>query len=151
MANAFKWDYSKIKNFPEGGTIQRSGNGLIVIRRKTVYDSTIKRGKDAKREYLGRVVDGVFYSREEYAQKFQKGGVPRRVPLIAPVESLEVPEAFKSLSDEEFAQLLTLNLQQKKRDHLVALFLMPAVGRFSARVSRSNNYTQTVNKSIFCL
>ena len=53
MANAFKWDYSKIKNFPEGGTIQRSGNGLIVIRRKTVYDSTIKRGKDAKREYLG--------------------------------------------------------------------------------------------------
>ena len=46
---------------------------------------------------------------------------------------------------------LTLNLQQKKRDHLVALFLMPAVGRFSARVSRSNNYTQTLNKSIFCL
>ena len=98
MANATKWDYSKIKNFPEGGTIQRSGNGLIVIRRKTVYDPSIKRGKDAKREYLGRVVDGVFYSREEYAQKFQKGGVPRRVPLIAPVESLDVPEAFKSLA-----------------------------------------------------
>lgn len=29
------------------------------------------------------------------------------MPLIAPVESLDVPEAFKSLSDEEFAQLLT--------------------------------------------
>lgn len=60
MAKATKWDYSKIKNFPEGGTIQRSGNGLIVIRRKTVYDPAIKRGKDAEREYLGRVVDGVF-------------------------------------------------------------------------------------------
>ena len=56
MANAFKWDYSKIKNFPEGGTIQRSGNGLIVIRRKTVYDPTIKRGKDAKREYLACIL-----------------------------------------------------------------------------------------------
>lgn len=106
MAKATKWDYSKIKNFPEGGTIQRSGTGLIVIRRKTVYDPEIGRGRDASREYLGRVVDGVFYSRDEYAQKFQKGGVPRRVPLIAPVESLEVPEAFKSLTDEEFGQLL---------------------------------------------
>ena len=106
MAKAKKWDYSKIKNFPEGGTIQRSGTGLIVIRRKTVYDPKIGRGRDASREYLGRVVDGVFYSRDEYAQKFQKGGVPRRVPLIAPVESLEVPEAFKSLTDEEFSQLL---------------------------------------------
>lgn len=72
MANTSKWDYSKIKNFPEGGTIQRSGNGLIVIRRKTVYDPTIKRGKDAKREYLGRVVDGVFTVERSTPRSFKK-------------------------------------------------------------------------------
>ena len=55
MAKATKWDYSKIKNFPEGGTIQRSGTGLIVIRRKTVYDPRIGRGRDASREYLGKL------------------------------------------------------------------------------------------------
>lgn len=106
MKKATKWDYSKIQNFPAGGTIQRSGENLIVIRRKTIYDPAIGRGKDAEREYLGRVVDGVFYPREEYRLKFQKGGVPRRIPLIPPVSSLGVPEAFKNLSDKEFAQLL---------------------------------------------
>lgn len=106
MKKPTKWDYSKIQNFPEGGTIQRSGQQLIVIRRKTVYDPGIGRGKDAEREYLGRVVDGIFYPREEYRLKFQKGGIPRRVPLIPPVSSLSIPEAFKNLSDEEFAQLL---------------------------------------------
>ena len=100
------WDYSSIKNFPEGATIQRNGEALIVIRRKTIYDPTIGRGKDASREYLGRVVDGVFYSRDEYRLKFQKGGKPRRVPLIPHVSTLGVPEAFKSLSDDELKQLL---------------------------------------------
>ncbi|MCK0515567.1 hypothetical protein MXE38_12070 [Anaerobiospirillum sp. NML120448] len=56
-----KWDYSRIKNFPRGATIQRNGDALIVIRRKIIYDPTIGRGKDGAREYLGRVVDGVFY------------------------------------------------------------------------------------------
>ena len=101
-----KWDYSSIKNFPEGGTIQRQGDAFIVIRRKTIYDPTIGRGKDATREYLGRVVDGVFYSREEYRLRFQKGGKPRRVPLIPHVSTLGVPDAFKSLSDDELKQLL---------------------------------------------
>ena len=32
----------------------------------------IGRGKDGAREYLGRVVDGVFYSREEYPLKVPK-------------------------------------------------------------------------------
>ena len=87
MAKATKWDYSKIKNFPEGGTIQRSGTGLIVIRRKTVYDPRIGRGRDASREYLGRVVDGVFYSRDEYAQKFgycsfRVGSLRRSSPFL---------------------------------------------------------------------
>ena len=48
----------------------------------------------------------------------------------------------------------SLNLEfatEEARSPGRAFFLMPAVGRFSARVSRSNNYTQTVNKSIFCL
>ena len=101
-----KWDYSSIKNFPQGATIQRNGDALIVIRRKIIYDPTIGRGKDGAREYLGRVVDGVFYSREEYRLKFQKGGKPRRVPLIPHVSTLGVPEAFKSLSDDELKQLL---------------------------------------------
>ena len=100
------WDYSSIKNFPQGATIQRNGEALIVIRRKTIYDPKIGRGKDGAREYLGRVVDGVFYSREEYRLKFQKGGKPRRVPLIPHVSTLGVPEAFKSLSDDELKQLL---------------------------------------------
>ena len=60
MAKATKWDYSKIKNFPEGGTIQRSGTGLIVIRRKTVYDPRIGRGRDASREYLARILNETF-------------------------------------------------------------------------------------------
>lgn len=106
MARAQKWDYSKIQNFPEGATIQRSGKNLIVIRRKTTYDASIGRGRDASREYLGRVVDNVYYPKETYWQKFQRGGVPRRVPLVPALESLGVPEAFKNLSDEEFAQLL---------------------------------------------
>ena len=101
-----KWDYSSIKNFPQGATIQRNGDALIVIRRKIIYDPTIGRSKDGAREYLGRVVDGVFYSREEYRLKFQKGGKPRRVPLIPHVSTLGVPEAFKSLSDDELKQLL---------------------------------------------
>lgn len=104
--NNTKWDYSSIKNFPQGATIQRNGDALIVIRRKIIYDPTTGRSKDGAREYLGRVVDGVFYSREEYRLKFQKGGKPRRVPLIPHVSTLGVPEAFKSLSDDELKQLL---------------------------------------------
>lgn len=81
---------------PRGRHDTAGGESLIVIRRKTIYDPAIGRGKDAEREYLGRVVDGVFYSREEYHLKFQKGGVLRRVPLIPPCRRLVYPKPSKT-------------------------------------------------------
>lgn len=75
---------AKIPNFPAGATIRRSGKSLLVIRRKTVYDPVLGRGKDAQREHLGRVVDGVFYTREEYRRTFRKSGGQRDLHLSPP-------------------------------------------------------------------
>ena len=61
----------RFRIFPAGATIQRSGKNLLVISRKTVYAPVLGRGKDAQREYLGRVVDGVVYTREEYRRTFR--------------------------------------------------------------------------------
>lgn len=101
---ATKWDYSKIKNFPEGGTIQKCGQHLYVIKRSSRYSPSKGRSEDASRKTVGQVVDNVFYTSTEYKQKFQKGIKPRRVPVIAPPS--EVPPAFKLLSDKQFAQMM---------------------------------------------
>ena len=71
MASRTRRDYSKIKNFPQGATIQKHGKHLYVITRQYVYDPTIGRGRDVGRKIIGQVVDDVYYTNEEYRLKFQ--------------------------------------------------------------------------------
>ena len=77
MSSSFRWDYSKIKNFPEGCTIQKMGKHLYVIERKCGYSPAEHRSVDRARRTVGQVVNNVFYTSEEYKAHFQRGMKPR--------------------------------------------------------------------------
>ena len=54
------------------------GNFRVVVRRY-YWDSAAQRGKE-KREYLGYVVDNVYYATEDYRRHFHRDGTERCAP-----------------------------------------------------------------------
>ena len=54
------------------------GNFRVVVRRY-YWDSADQRGKE-KRQYLGYVVDNVYYSTEDYRRHFHRDGTKRCAP-----------------------------------------------------------------------
>ena len=54
------------------------GNFRVVVRRY-YWDSAAQRGKE-KREYLGYVVDNVYYATEDYRRHFHRDGTKRCAP-----------------------------------------------------------------------
>lgn len=140
MSSAFRWDYSKIKGFPEGCTIQKMGNHLYAIERKSVYSSAAGRSVDKERRNLGQVVDNVFYTTEEYKARFQRGMKPRRVPVISP--STAVPTAISSLPDELFAQLVKAECVD------VDVGLLPILHKISKELGLMQDLTDVFGKSM---
>lgn len=92
-------DVSNIKGFPAGGCIQRVKDHIYVVKRSYTYDEKSGKYKEA-RVTLGQVVDEVFYTKGEYAKKFQRGRTERKEPLFKPfnaevmsAEMIEKPSA----------------------------------------------------------
>lgn len=112
MASRTRRDYSKIKNFPQGATIQKHGKHLYVITRQYVYDRTIGRGRDVGRKIIGQVVDDVYYTNEEYRRKFQRGIKPRRIPLLPGEPMDQLPAALIGLPTQVLQQFLKAEITE---------------------------------------
>lgn len=67
---------------PEGTYIQKCRGHNYVITRKFVYNKETKKSTE-KREYLGQMVNGVYYSQEDYKRCFSQGMKPREAPSLS--------------------------------------------------------------------
>lgn len=112
MSSKIRHDYSSIKNFPAGATIQKHGKHLYVITRRYQYDPTIGRGRDVDRKIIGQVVDNVYYTNEQYRQKFQRGIKPRRVPILSDEPLDQLPAALISLLNDALIQFLKAEITE---------------------------------------
>ena len=93
-----------VKNFPLGDkvVIVQNGGKLRVVRRRYYYDKVAKRGKE-RREYIGYVVDGVYYTTEEYKDQFKSNGKKRSVRksvLAKTIRQVEENQDAPKSSDE---------------------------------------------------
>ncbi len=73
----------QVKNFPldnERARISLIDGKYYVVVREHYFDKTLKASR-TKTQYLGRIVDLVYYSMEEYHQKFKRNG-QLRTPVI---------------------------------------------------------------------
>lgn len=74
-------DPREIQNFPldnPKAKIVLERGRLYVCEREYYWDSEAKRGRE-NRLYLGRIVDGVYYTTEEYRRRFKRNGELRVV------------------------------------------------------------------------
>ena len=76
-----KPDPKTIKNFPldipKAGIVCERGN-LYVCERQHFWNPETKK-KSESRLYIGRIVDGVYYSMEQYRRKFKRDGSLRTI------------------------------------------------------------------------
>jgi hypothetical protein len=93
-------DTLKIKNFPKDGKIQVVKGNTYVILRKYIWDKE-KKATTEVRETLGKVVDDVFYTTEEYKRLFKRGGVKRKYPLLEPFNSVKLTASEEELIVDE--------------------------------------------------
>lgn len=74
---------AQVKNFPlanRKARIVKDRNFVRVIERVYYWDSEKKRGSE-KRIYLGYIVDGSYYTNEQYVALFNRNGKRRLVPV----------------------------------------------------------------------
>lgn len=91
-----------IVGLPEGSYLQQTNGHTYVMYREFFYDTETKKSSE-KRQYLGQVVDGVFYSQEEYRRNFARGMIRRKAPLepqLADIaaERVQDPKWIEALS-----------------------------------------------------
>lgn len=83
MATRSKTDLSWIKGFPDDPDLRLFGPLSDKYPQHVGYRRRIKNPETGKwseeKIYIGRVVDGVYYSREDFDEKFQRGGKARRI------------------------------------------------------------------------
>lgn len=79
-------DPSNVAGFPlsekKAKIIRDTYGNFRVIVRRYYWDSVAQRGKE-KREYLGYVVDNVYYATEDYRRHFHRDGTKRCAPKKA--------------------------------------------------------------------
>lgn len=126
----FPLDNPKAKIVVERGRI-------YICEREYYWDSEAQLGKES-RMYLGRIVDGVFYTTEEYRQKFKRSGelrvverpknrpCRRKAEKVAKVEATlkATPETATVVADPAAAvpaEVLPLRLSTK-RTGMTAIF-----------------------------
>lgn len=83
-------DPEKIKNFPKNCgkvVLVRDRENIRVVKRNYYWDTEKKRGLET-REYLGYVVDDVYYPTKEYKQFYKKNGKLRLIPRA--IDALDV-------------------------------------------------------------
>ena len=98
-----------VKNFPHDKKAKiiydRVNNVLRVVVRHYYWDSEAERGKE-KREYIGYVVDNVYYATDEYRKHFKRNGKPRLVPKATDkVQTTTKEFEYSSLSSSLAAEL----------------------------------------------
>lgn len=83
------FDPKEIANFPVDDTslkIFKKGEHIYVVRRHYFWDPEKKRGLE-NREYVGKIVDGCYYSMEEFRRNFKRTGEPRAFTKKGPIKS----------------------------------------------------------------
>lgn len=87
-------DPEKVKNFPKNCgkiVLVRDRENIRVVKRNYYWDTEKKRGLET-REYLGYVVDDVYYPTQEYKRLFKKNGKPRLMPRTIDGLGIEAAE-----------------------------------------------------------
>lgn len=123
-----KPDPKTIKNFPldnpKAGIVCERGN-LYVCERQHFWNPETKK-KSESRLYIGRIVDGVYYSMEQYRRKFKRDGSLRTIerPKARPyrrktAENNQAQETAATASTEQ----LTPSALQTKRIGATTLFI----------------------------
>lgn len=76
-------DYSHIQRFPKDPDLRvfasKDGHPIHVGYRRRIKNPETGLWSEEK-TYIGRIVDGTYYTREEYDELFKRGGVPRLNP-----------------------------------------------------------------------
>lgn len=120
-------DPREIANFPHGNPkakiVQERGR-LYVCDREYYWDSEAKRGRE-RRLYIGRIVDGVYYTMEEYRRTFKRDGSLRELALTQKrsyCRKSKTEEAVSVGSAEKDMKALSTACPSAKRVGMTALF-----------------------------
>lgn len=87
---------------PEGTYIQKCRGHCYVVAREFVYDKETKKSTE-KRKYLGQMVDGVYYSKEDYKRCFRQGMKRREAPRLEDIvaQAKRDPAMLKGLTKNQ--------------------------------------------------
>ena len=97
------------------------GNFRVVVRRY-YWDSVDQRGKE-KREYLGYVVDNVYYATEDYRRHFHRDGTKRCAPKKT-LSSILIELGGVVLSSSKWASPSIINVLAPQRTLLPIYILL---------------------------
>ena len=88
-------DPATVVNFPKDGKLLKCGDSYYVCRRKFVYSKEKKRSVE-QREYLGRIAGNVFYTMDEYREKFMNKGVLKSAKPLVDARELKAQSAAQA-------------------------------------------------------